>query len=62
MERLDLEWQSIENDVLRVTLPDGTEPEIFFKLAVENGFQIRHLAPTRYSLEDVFAQAVGEEC
>jgi len=55
------EWREAGNDILRVALPDEVEPEVFFKLAVENGLQIRHLAATRYSLEDVFAQAVGEE-
>jgi len=59
--KLGFEWREAENDILRVALPDGIEPEVFFKLAAENGFQIRHLAATRYSLEDIFAQAVGEE-
>lgn len=61
LERSGYEWRLAENDILKVSLPDGVEPEVFFKLAVENGLQIRHLVPTRYSLEDIFAQAVGEE-
>ena len=61
LEKLGLEWRKMEDDILRVTLPEGTEPGIFFKLAVENGFQIRHLTTTRYSLEDVFAQVIGEQ-
>jgi len=61
LERSGYEWRPAENDILKVSLPDGVEPSVFFKLAVENGLQIRHLVPTRYSLEDVFAQAVGEE-
>ena len=61
LEKLGLEWKKMEDDILRVTLPEGTESAIFFKLAVENGFQIRHLTATRYSLEDVFAQVIGEQ-
>ena len=61
LAELGLEWRERGNDVLRVPLPDGLEPEVFFKLAAENGFQIRHLAATQSSLEDVFAQAVSSQ-
>ena len=61
LEKSGFEWREAGNDILRVALPDEIEPEVFFKLAIENGLQIRHLAATRHSLEDVFAQAVGEE-
>lgn len=61
LERLGYEWRSAEDDILRVSLPDGIECDIFFKVAVEHGLQIRHLAETRHSLEDIFAQAVGED-
>ncbi len=61
LEKLGFEWREAENDILRVVLPDEVEPAVFFKLAVENGLQIRHLVATRSSLEDVFAQAVGGE-
>jgi ABC-2 type transport system ATP-binding protein len=61
LAELGLEWREGGNDVLRVALPDRLEPEVFFKLAAENEFQIRHLAVTQSSLEDVFAQAVSSE-
>jgi ABC-2 type transport system ATP-binding protein len=61
LRRLGLEWREAGTDILRVALPDRMEPGVFFRLAVENGLQIRHLAATRHSLEDIFAQAVGEE-
>ena len=61
LERSGYECREAENDILRVALPDDVTTDVFFKLAAENGLQIRHLSPTRYSLEDVFAQAVGEE-
>jgi len=60
IEKFGCEWRKGEGDMLRVALPDGIEPEIFFKVAAQNGFQIRHLVAVQYSLEDVFAQAVGE--
>ena len=61
MRKRGFEWREAENDILRVSLPDEIGPEVFFKLAVENRLQIRHLVATRYSLEDIFAQAVGKE-
>lgn len=61
IEELGYGCRKGEGDMLRVGLPDEVEPEIFFRMAAQNGFQIRHLAATRYSLEDVFAQAVGED-
>ena len=60
LAELGLEWRGVGTDFLRVTLPDEVEPEIFFRIAFENGLQIRQLTATRYSLEDVFAQALGE--
>jgi len=61
LEKIGSKWRETDSGHLRITLPDGLEPEVFFKLAVENDLQIRHLANTRYSLEDIFIQAVGEE-
>lgn len=60
LEKLGLEWRERSDDFLRVSLPDEMEPEIFFRLAVENGLQIRQLNASRHSLEDIFAQALGE--
>lgn len=60
LEKLGFEWRDMGDELLRVALPDKVESEIFFKLAVDNGLQIRHLSPTRYSLEDIFAQAIEE--
>ncbi len=60
LDKLGLEWQERSDDFLRVSLLNDMEPEIFFRLAVENGLQIRQLNATRHSLEDVFAQALEE--
>ncbi|MFQ6044601.1 MAG: ATP-binding cassette domain-containing protein [Candidatus Poribacteria bacterium] len=61
LEGLGYECRPAEDDIFKVALPDGVEADIFFKIAVEHGLQIRHLAETRYSLEDIFAQAVSED-
>ena len=61
LEERGCEWRPAEDNIFKVSLPDGIESDIFFKVAVEHGIQIRHLAETRHSLEDIFAQAVGED-
>jgi ABC-2 type transport system ATP-binding protein len=61
LAKLGVEWHEGDNDFLKIALPEGLEPEFLFKIALENRFQIRHLAATRYSLEDVFAHAIGEK-
>lgn len=61
LAKLSIEWHEGENEMLKVALPEGVETEFLFRIALQNGLQVRHLAATRYSLEDVFAQAVGEK-
>jgi len=61
VEEFGCKWRKREGDMLSVGLPEEVEPDIFFRVATQNNLQIRHLVATRYSLEDVFAQAVGEE-
>lgn len=58
LEILGCEWWTAEDNMLRVSLPDNMTSDIFFKLAVEHDIQIRHLAVTQHSLEDIFAQAI----
>ena len=48
-------------DGLRVLLPEGRGPEQLFRLALENGLQVRHLRPAGESLEDVFLKALGHQ-
>jgi ABC-2 type transport system ATP-binding protein len=48
------------DDVLRVQLPVGQTPNLFWRLAADTGKQIRYLRPHRSSLEDVFLEAVGK--
>ena len=50
-----------EEDVMRVFVPDQRGAHALFALAAEHRVQVRHLRPSLPTLEDVFAQAVGEE-
>ncbi len=50
-----------EEDVMRVFVPGEGGAHALFALAAGRGVQVRHLRPSLPSLEDVFAQAVGEE-
>lgn len=54
-------WKELEDAIFRVSLPEGIEPNIFFQIADEEGIQIRQLVATKYSLEDIFVQAVHNE-
>lgn len=50
-----------EEDVMRVFVPDEEGAHALFSVAAREGIQVRHLRPSLPTLEDVFAQAVGEE-
>jgi ABC-2 type transport system ATP-binding protein len=49
----------VQEDALRVVLPDGWGPERLFAVARAAGVQIRVLRPRLETLEDVFLRAVG---
>jgi ABC-2 type transport system ATP-binding protein len=55
------ECRETESDVFRVLLPPGAGAAELFSTAVLVGAQVRHLKQSVPTLEDVFAQAVGEE-
>ena len=46
--------------MFRVLMPPGAAPDQLFASAVAVGAQVRHLKPSVPTLEDVFAEAVGE--
>jgi ABC-2 type transport system ATP-binding protein len=50
-----------DEDVMRVFVPEQLGARAVFALAAREGVQVRHLRPSLPTLEDVFAQAVGEE-
>ena len=55
-----LECHATDDDVVRVFVPGDGGPHKLFSLAAAAGVQVRHLRPSVATLEDVFAQAVGE--
>ena len=56
-----LEAHATDEDVMRVFVPGQEGAHALFSLASRHGAQVRHLRPSLPTLEDVFAQAVGEE-
>ena len=55
-----LECHATEDDVMRVFVPGDAGAHDIFRLAAAAGVQVRHLRPSVPTLEDVFADAVGE--
>src|SRR5436190_10040655 len=56
-----LECHSTDDDIVRVFVPGEGGAKQLFSLAAADGVQVRHLRPSVATLEDVFAQAVGED-
>ena len=55
-----LECHATDDDIVRVFVPGDGGAQQIFSLAAAAGVQVRHLRPSVSTLEDVFAQAVGE--
>jgi ABC-2 type transport system ATP-binding protein len=55
-----LECHATEDDVMRVFVPGDRGPRDLFAIAAREGVQVRHLRPSVQTLEEVFANAVGE--
>jgi ABC-2 type transport system ATP-binding protein len=55
-----LECHAADDGMLRVFVPDALGARDLFAIASAAGAQVRHLRPSLPTLEDVFAQAVGE--
>lgn len=47
-----------ERATLRVTLGEGAKTDVVWRAARDGGVQVRHLEPSRRSLEDVFMEAL----
>src|SRR5215217_4751080 len=56
-----LECKQTDEDVMRVFVPGEGGAQRLFALAAAAHVQVRHLRPSVPTLEDVFANAVGEE-
>jgi ABC-2 type transport system ATP-binding protein len=57
---LTFDCRETDADVLRVMMPAGAGVHQLFSSAAAVGAQVRHLKPSVPTLEDVFAEAVGE--
>ena len=55
------ECRETDADVFRVMMPPGAGADQLFSTAAAVGAQVRHLKPSVPTLEDVFAEAVGEQ-
>jgi ABC-2 type transport system ATP-binding protein len=56
-----LECHATDDDVMRVFVPGEGGARRLFQIAANEQVQVRHLRPSVPTLEDVFAEAVGEE-
>src|SRR5438093_2123289 len=56
-----LECHATDEDVMRVFVPGDGGARALFALAAAERVQVRHLRPSVPTLEDVFANAVGEQ-
>ena len=56
-----LDCHATDDDVMRVFVPGDGGARQLFELAAAASVQVRHLRPSVPTLEDVFAQAVGEQ-
>ena len=50
-----------DEDVMRVSVTPDQGPRDLFGVAARHQIQVRHLRPSVPTLEDVFADAIGEE-
>ena len=61
LEAEGVECRGTDEDVMRVFLTADQGPRDLFAVAVRHQIQVRHLRPSVPTLEDVFAEAIGEE-
>ena len=61
LEADGVECRGSGEEVMRVFVKPGQGPRDLFAAAVRHEVQVRHLRPSVPTLEDVFAEAVGEE-
>jgi ABC-2 type transport system ATP-binding protein len=61
LEVAGVECRGTDEDVMRVFLTADQGPRDLFAVAAKHQIQVRHLRPSVPTLEDVFAEAIGEE-
>jgi len=61
LEATGAECYGTDEDVMRVFVGPGQGPRDLFAVAMSQNVQVRHLRPSVPTLEDVFAEAIGEK-
>jgi ABC-2 type transport system ATP-binding protein len=61
LEEGDCRVEKTAENMFRVYMPPQYDPQQIFRIAVEEGIQIRHFVRSQTSLEDLFAETVGAD-
>jgi ABC-2 type transport system ATP-binding protein len=61
LQEAGLDCHDIDEDVMRVLVPEGRGSRELFEVAAQQGVQVRHLRASVPSLEDVFVDALGAQ-
>ena len=61
LEAEGVECRGADEDIMRVFLGSDQGPRDLFGVAARYQIQVRHLRPSVPTLDDVFAEAIGEE-
>ena len=61
LDRAGCRWHERYDGNLVVEHPETLEPRAFFEMARATQTQVRHFAPVRHRLEEVFMEAIGRE-
>jgi ABC-2 type transport system ATP-binding protein len=59
LQHAGLDCHDTDEDVMRVSVPEGRDSRDLFAVAAAQGVQVRHLRASVPTLEDVFVDAVG---
>jgi ABC-2 type transport system ATP-binding protein len=61
LQEIGCKIERTEDKVIKVYIPPGKQAREMFRIAAEEGTQIRHFVKSETSLEDLFAKTVGED-
>lgn len=61
LQESGLDCHDTDEDVMRVSVPEGRDARDLFAIAARQGVQVRHFCPSVPTLEDVFVDAIGSQ-
>ena len=61
LQHAGLDCHVTDEDVMRVSVPEGRDSRDLFSVAAEHGVQVRHFRASVPTLEDVFVDAIGAQ-